>query len=201
MQAFYGFLSAQTRTALRNMWLGNGVVRWFDGLIDLTDPLTLFTSTNEFKMFLADSAPSGVGTVFGIDSDVDDGNHPRYVSPAHTLDQRADLGTSNYMRTDMFSCDTVNNKLRIIVSAGNMQFYFGSAPISATFPSNGVYEISFDSAWNTVTNVTRISDVPPDLYPEYVAFPIPPPVTPQPTGATFQFPNPYTTGTVALTMT
>ncbi len=64
---------------------------------------------------------------------------------------------------NFFRIDAVNNSLRIAVSKdGLIQFIYGEVPVLCDFPNEGVYQLDFSEDWNTILNVTRIADLPPE---------------------------------------
>lgn len=56
----------------------------------------------------------------------------------------------------LFRFDYANETIRIPVNPGELKFQFGTGAASYVFPSAGVYEVQFDSSWNTITNVNRV---------------------------------------------
>lgn len=64
-----------------------------------------------------------------------------------------------YCFDDYWLFDYTNRKIRIPVTSGTLTFLYGSTPVNATFPSDGVYEITFSTDWNNITNITKIRDL------------------------------------------
>jgi hypothetical protein len=56
----------------------------------------------------------------------------------------------------LFRFDYVNETIRIPVNPGELKFQFGTETASHAFSSAGVYEVQFDSSWNTITNVNKV---------------------------------------------
>ena len=52
-----------------------------------------------------------------------------------------------------------NQAIRIPVMAGNLSFILGSQEVTQNFSVNGVYNIQFDSDWNSIVSITKIADV------------------------------------------
>ncbi|MEM3579607.1 MAG: hypothetical protein QXL54_05250, partial [Candidatus Bathyarchaeia archaeon] len=65
--------------------------------------------------------------------------------------------------TRHFGFDYANRKLKIPVFAGSITFKYGTTAVNYTFPSNGIYEITFSSDWNSITNVNKLSDLYSDV--------------------------------------
>jgi hypothetical protein len=56
----------------------------------------------------------------------------------------------------LFRFDFANETIRIPVNPGELEFQFGTETPSYVFPSDGVFEVQFDSNWNTITNVSKV---------------------------------------------
>jgi hypothetical protein len=63
-----------------------------------------------------------------------------------------------------FRFDYNNKRIRVPVTAGTMKFQFGTTTPSASFSSSGIYEVQFSSDWNTVSSVSRVSNLNPNFY-------------------------------------
>ncbi len=66
-----------------------------------------------------------------------------------------------------------NRSIRIPVSTGNLTFAFGTQKVSQNFITAGVYDIQFDSGWNTVTKVTKATDLSENPLPRIEIQPLP----------------------------
>ena len=59
----------------------------------------------------------------------------------------------------LFGFDYASRKIKIPVWNGRLKFQFGSSIATADFSSDGIYEVTFGSDWNTVQAVNRIGDL------------------------------------------
>ncbi len=62
--------------------------------------------------------------------------------------------------SSQFRFDYAGHQITIPVNAGKLTFIYGTAPVSYTFSTNGVYTIQFSNDWNTITTVNGVA-VPP----------------------------------------
>jgi hypothetical protein len=92
-----------------------------------------------------------------------------------------------------FRFDYESQTIRIPVWAGKINFTFGTETASYNFSDNGIYEVTFSSDWNNVTNANKISSLS-----EQIAYlnpavdnpspsPSPPPPSPSPPPYSFQY--------------
>jgi len=171
--AIWGYLSDRSKTAIRNMMMGTGVTRWFNCFLSngLFDPATnMFRycgpCTDASGSGNPTPSPDGPSTAQGLLAMLVMGIIPNTSYILMPLINEFSYESIYMFRPDAFICDVTNNKLRLIVTAGVMNFQFGSnAPVSATFSKAGVYDIQFDADWNNVLYVTFIQDPPSDIYP------------------------------------
>jgi hypothetical protein len=59
-----------------------------------------------------------------------------------------------------FQFNYAAHQITIPVNAGKLTFIYGAAPVSYTFPANGVYTLQFSSDWNIILTVNGVP-VPP----------------------------------------
>lgn len=58
-----------------------------------------------------------------------------------------------------FMFDYDGRTIRIPVNKGDMKFQFGSVLVPCTFPSNGVYDITFSSDWNSIVSMSGCGSI------------------------------------------
>jgi hypothetical protein len=62
---------------------------------------------------------------------------------------------------ELYGIDLDNNSIRVsVVKGGVLEFIYGASPTFCSFPSSGVYEITFSNDWNNIVNVSRLQDLP-----------------------------------------
>lgn len=61
---------------------------------------------------------------------------------------------------DLFGMDFGTNTIKIAVYKGTMGFQYGAQEVNYTFPSSGVYNITFGTNWNSISNATKLSGLP-----------------------------------------
>ena len=60
--------------------------------------------------------------------------------------------------TSQWSFNYQNQTIKIPVTQGNLSLIFGSQPVYATFPSNGIYTIKFSSNWNQIQSINKVAN-------------------------------------------
>ena len=64
----------------------------------------------------------------------------------------------------MFQFNLKNQTITIPVNdAGNMTFQYGVSPVTCNFGQSGVWQVTFSSSWNMITNATYVSALPSNL--------------------------------------
>lgn len=61
--------------------------------------------------------------------------------------------------TSQWQFNYTNHSIRIPVYKGNLTFIFGSENVSYNFPEDGVYTVQFSTDWNSITSVSKTSDI------------------------------------------
>jgi len=85
-----------------------------------------------------------------------EGITPSTGSLAMPLNDEAYEDVFGLSPASLFRFDYANETIRIPVNPGDLKFQFGTETASYTFPSAGVYEVQFDTSWNTITNVNKV---------------------------------------------
>jgi hypothetical protein len=112
-------------------------------------------TTGQFK-FHSDNAFSDDGTAIGMMTLFLEGIIPSTGSLAIPLNDEEYQTPSFLCPASLFSFGYANRTIRIPVNLGELKFQFGTGTASYTFPSGGVYDVHFDSSWNTVTGVNKV---------------------------------------------
>lgn len=166
LHGLYPLLDDTNRQRFRDMLFGNGYVRWYTGLIDPTIPHALYNGNYMFKALATEGMATKTGTAVNLVTLFMLGIIPNTAYLRIPLTNEINYPSMYFLHSDMFFIDTVNNILRITVSEGTLQLYFGDSPVTVSFPTEGIYDITFsDSTWNTVAQVSYVGAVPTDIYP------------------------------------
>lgn len=159
LHAFYQVLDSVSQTHMRNL-LDGSTKAWEyllsnSGLYD--------AGTKQFKVD-SGSSVSDYATAWGITCLFFMGIIPETGSLYVPLGEFSQnwIGLNRY-----FLFDYTNGKIRIPVTAGSLKFIYGSDSVTADFPEDAVYEITFSSDWNLISKIVKISNLDPNLH--YVA--------------------------------
>ena len=112
-------------------------------------------SAGRFK-FHSDGGFSDDGTAAGMMTLFLEGIIPETGTLAMPLDDESYQDICGLSPASLFGFDYSNSRIRIPVNPGGLEFQFGTKAVTCRFPSAGVYDVQFDSTWNTVTNVTKV---------------------------------------------
>jgi hypothetical protein len=86
-----------------------------------------------------------------------DGIIPQTASLAITASNECYQDYQTCFPTSEWGFNFASQTIKIPVTGGNLEFIFGSQPVTATFPSSGVYTVQFTPDWNSIVSVTKIS--------------------------------------------
>lgn len=159
LDEYYPFLDDSARVNMRKMLEGDTVVQAWRGLMasDLKEP-----STNRFRLARpltdtgnyddADTARAALCMfIEGISPQSGRGLAIPFVSDRHSC-----YAALNYRH---FEFDYVNHEIKIPLWGGSeLKFLFGS-PVITHFTEDGVYRVTFSSEWDSVVQVTKVSDL------------------------------------------
>ena len=159
LDEYYPFLDDSARVNMRKMLEGDTVVQAWRGLMasDLKEP-----STNRFRLArpLADTGNYDDAAtaraalcmfIEGISPQSGRGLAIPFVSDRHSC-----YAALNYRH---FEFDYVNHEIKIPVWGGSeLKFLFGS-PVTTHFTEDGVYRVTFSPEWDSVVQVTKVSDL------------------------------------------
>jgi hypothetical protein len=154
LQSFYQILDSTSKANLLAML--DGTTKWWEHLLndsELYDP-----TTHKWKRY-DDSDPddegSGAGIMclwlLGIVPDTG-----ALYSPMHEFTYECYTCMDEY-----FSFDYINRVIRLPIYHGLIKFIYGSTPVSFNFVDDGVYDITFASDWNSITNTVKVTTLDP----------------------------------------
>jgi hypothetical protein len=157
-------LNSDQRNNVTNLLIGYGSydpawLRLYEsGLWGATQGLNMFRMTsNDFFTPSSCNAP----TAYACQLLLLNGIVPSSGAVAMPL---SDLSYEDFLSSvdkQMCSLDIVNRNLTLpIGQIGIINFTFGSSICGYTFPSTGVYNLTFASDWNSISSVTRTGDLP-----------------------------------------
>lgn len=62
---------------------------------------------------------------------------------------------------DLFSFDFDTKSIIVsVVNSGEIDFQYGTSTVVVTFPSSGVYNVTFASDWNSLSSLVRVNNLP-----------------------------------------
>jgi len=118
-------------------------------------------STDLWKGVTTDSSGTNLGAAKAAVLSFMLGIVPDTAMLAITLEEIHYEYIHNIADPDLFQLDIANRKVTVSIYApGNVKFLFGSSVVQQNFTQSGVFELTFASDWNSITNVTRNSDLP-----------------------------------------
>ena len=151
LHAYYPQMTSTMQTTLQGM-CGVG----WRGL--LAESGNFDPATNMFRIWETrspDMYATGVGLMYLFLN----GIVPKTGSLAIPLNDESYEETAAWSPATMFRFDYNNRQIRIPVNAGQLDFLFGSGRASYTFPSTGVYTVTFSNDWNTVVSANSIGSL------------------------------------------
>jgi len=97
-------------------------------------------------------------------------------------------------QTEQWQFNYPNHSIRIPIIKGTLTFNFGTQTVTQNFPENGVYDIQFSNDWNSITSISKLSNINPPQPPTPTPTPTPTPEeTPTPTPTPEETPTPTPT--------
>jgi hypothetical protein len=144
LQAFYQILDAQSKANIVSML--DGTVKAWEHLINSSGLYD--AGTHKFRLvnagdYLDSCTAYGIYGLFLLGIIPQTGS---LYSPIHEWRYECWENADEY-----FNFDYTNRVVRIPVLAGTIKFIYGSTPVTKTFTEDGVYEVTFDSNWNSAT--------------------------------------------------
>ena len=161
LNTFYGLFNSGNRTNMKNMLEGNGVTQAWVGLnaSDLRRTTTnLFRLTSSSSYSDSSTALAALG-LFLIGISPQDG---RGLAIPLISDRHSDYASLNYRH---FEFDYTNRKIKIPVWGGTtLKFIYGKTGATEYFETTGIYNITFTSDWNSISQVVKVSNLYFDEY-------------------------------------
>jgi hypothetical protein len=148
LQELYPYFTPTMQTSLQNMLTGSGTTPAWQGL--MTSSLNV---NGRFKGTSSDTSASNDATVCAAATLFLDGIVPVTGNLAIPFREENYNDHRTMFQTANFKFDYANHTITIPVNAGTLTFTYGTAPVSYTFPVNGIYTIQFSNDWNIITAV------------------------------------------------
>lgn len=153
LQTFYPLFNEGNQTNMRNMLEGNDATQAWTGLgrSDLKHP-----NTNRFRLsssctYSDEATAQAALCLFLTGISVENGSGLAIPLASNRY---------NCLNFRHFECDLEKNRIKIPVWSGTiLRFLYGNKPTNHYFSTTGIYEIYFDPRWNSISNVTRVSDL------------------------------------------
>jgi len=156
LNTFYGLFNAGNQTNMENMLEGNGVTQAWIGLnaSDLRQTTAnLFRNTSSSD-YSNDSTASAALCLFLMGISPQNG---RGLAIPLVSDRPSDYDCLNYRH---FEFDYVNHRIKIPVWGGTtLRFMYGTTAVTEYFGTTGIYNIDFTSDWNSIYNITKVSNL------------------------------------------
>lgn len=156
LNTFYSLFSSRNRTNMRNMLEGNWVMQAWVGLneSDLRQKTTnLFKLTSSSDYYNSSTATAAL-CLFLMGISPQEG---RGLAIPLTSDRHSDYSSLNYRH---FEFDYANHKIKIPVWGGTtLKFMYGDVASTKYFATTGIYSITFSSDWDSISRVTKVSNL------------------------------------------
>jgi hypothetical protein len=161
LNTFYGLFSSGNQTNMKNMLEGNGVTQAWIGL-DASDLRQ--TTTDKFRSTSSSSYSDGSTALaalclflMGISPQGGRGLAIPLISDRHS-----DYSSLNYRHFEFYYS---NHKIEVPVWGGTvLKFMYGKVYATEYFGTTGIYDITFASDWNSISQVTKVSTLYSDEY-------------------------------------
>jgi hypothetical protein len=151
LHMFYDYLSDGSKENMRKMLLGDGMVSASEALLN-----SALFSGNRFRQ--TDKASyDDAWTIWGcmvlfLTSIIPNTGHlavPVQVEGFGPIEWA-------FFDPNNFGFNYATRQIKIPVYHGKLQFKFGDKVAEATFPSDGIYTVTFSSDWNSVTGISYV---------------------------------------------
>jgi hypothetical protein len=156
LDTFYGLFNSGNQRNMKNMLEGNGVTQAWIGLnaSDLRQSTrSVFRLTSACDYSNGSTALAAL-CLFLMGISPRDG---RGLAIPLISDKHSCYGSLNYHH---FEFDYTNHRIKIPVWGGTtLKFMYGSTPVTKLFEASGIYSVTFTSDWNSISQVTKVSDV------------------------------------------
>lgn len=153
LHAFYQILDATSQAHMTTLL--DGATKAWEHLLASSG---LYVAGDKmFKSFSDDGASSEIATSMGIVLLYLMGIVPDTGSLYAPIFEYAYLCRSCLNK--YFSFDYTNRVIRLPIKAGTLKFIYGSTATQHNFKTDGVYDISFTSDWNNISDVVKVTDL------------------------------------------
>jgi hypothetical protein len=155
----YWNLTEGNRTIVRNMLIGyDGKPAWKH----LFQDSGLYNTTvGMFHEFSDQTHPRNYATADMATLLIFLGIVPENATLALPISEMIYEDVGNLRDYDLFNLNIPSRKLRIsIMKPGYTTFIYGTANVSYNFLQKGVYDLTFASDWNSITNGTKVGNLP-----------------------------------------
>ncbi|MCL5318552.1 MAG: PKD domain-containing protein [Thaumarchaeota archaeon] len=162
LDTFYGVFNHGNQTNMKRMLEGSGKAprAWLGvNASDLKQP-----GTNRFRLkstsnYSDYATAEGALTLFLLGISPQNG---RGLAAPLISDRHIDRGSLNYRH---FEFDYLNRRIKIPVWGDTtLKFMYGDKNVTHYFKTTGIYSITFSSDWNSISQVTFVSDLYPNEY-------------------------------------
>ncbi len=161
LHALHDELPNATQNAMEDMLGG------YDGLYPAwrllmsTEAKLYDISTDRFR-WSSDSTPSDDATAYAMTLMALTGIIPKTATLAFPIEEYCYEYIYD-IDPELYNINLDNSTIRLsITKGGELQFIYGTSPVSCNLPERGIYDITFSSNWNNATSISRIQDLPPD---------------------------------------
>ena len=131
---------------------------------------------SNFPYFLEhsdDSGPSNDATATGADLLFMLGIVPQTAVLAVPIEENSYEYIYNILDPDLFNINLTTNVVTVsLATAGTLNFQFNQT-VTGSFSTSGIYTVQFSSDWNTILNITFVSNLPSNrqyMYTMYTSF-------------------------------
>ncbi len=154
MYESYELLNSSGQSNLRDMSMETWYRLYQSDLYD--------NSSSMFKNYNTDETASSTATCACLVLQLIGGISPYDTSLAFPLEELHCEYTYD-VDPDLLEIDVVGNTLKLAVQKyGTLKLIFGGNEVYCTFPSSGIYSISFNAEWTSILGMTKVSSLPTD---------------------------------------
>ncbi|MDH5783080.1 MAG: PKD domain-containing protein [Candidatus Bathyarchaeota archaeon] len=156
LNTFCGLFNSGNRTNMKNTLEGNGVTQAWVGLnaSDLRQTTTNLFRLTSSSSYSDSSTASAALSLFLMGISPQDG---RGLAIPLISDRHSDYASLNYRH---FEFDYTNHKIKIPVWGGTtLKFMYGKTGATEHFETTGIYNITFTSDWNSISQVEKVSNL------------------------------------------
>jgi hypothetical protein len=152
----YGKLNGTYQSDVQNMLIGT-TSAWSELLqSDLCGSNFPYFSEDSFSQPNNDSTATGADLLSLL------GIVPQTAALAVPLQENSYEDIYNILDPQLFNINLTTNVITVsLATAGTLNFQFNQT-VNDSFKTAGIYNVQFSSDWNTITNTTFVSTLPPN---------------------------------------